>query len=97
MDTHTHSTRTRNSPAPASGDNLRIAMLAPPWIPVPPRAYGGIESVEAERSPPKRPPRLGTRLGTSQVVPYLNRLADLVYTLARWQEGAWRPLHERNP
>jgi cob(I)alamin adenosyltransferase len=31
----------------------------------------------------------------SQVVPYLNRLADLVYTLARWQEGSWRPLHER--
>jgi cob(I)alamin adenosyltransferase len=27
-------------------------------------------------------------------VPYLNRLADLVYTLARWQDGAWRPLHE---
>jgi cob(I)alamin adenosyltransferase len=30
----------------------------------------------------------------SSVVPYLNRLADLLYTLARWQEGAWRPLHE---
>jgi cob(I)alamin adenosyltransferase len=28
----------------------------------------------------------------SNVVPYLNRLADLVYTLARWQEGAWRPV-----
>jgi len=27
----------------------------------------------------------------SQVVAYLNRLADLVYTLARWQEGAYRP------
>jgi len=27
---------------------------------------------------------------TSQVVPYLNRLADLVYTLARWQEGGFR-------
>ena len=26
----------------------------------------------------------------SQVVPYLNRLADLVYTLARWQEGTYR-------
>ena len=23
----------------------------------------------------------------SQVVPYLNRLSDLVWTLARWQEG----------
>ncbi len=28
----------------------------------------------------------------SQVVPYLNRLADLVYTLARWQEDGWRPV-----
>ncbi len=27
----------------------------------------------------------------SFVVPYLNRLADLVYTLARWQEGRYRP------
>jgi cob(I)alamin adenosyltransferase len=27
----------------------------------------------------------------SQVVPFLNRLADLVYTLARWQEGDFRP------
>lgn len=27
----------------------------------------------------------------SRVVPYLNRLADLVYTLARWQEGRFRP------
>lgn len=26
---------------------LRIAMLAPPWIPVPPPAHGGIESVVA--------------------------------------------------
>ena len=30
--------------------------------------------------------------GASHVVPYLNRLADLVYTLARWQEGEWRPV-----
>jgi cob(I)alamin adenosyltransferase len=47
--------------------------------------------------------RAGWLEPSSQVVPYLNRLADLVYTLARWQEGAWRPLHEpdtpesRNP
>ncbi len=27
----------------------------------------------------------------SQVVPYLNRLADLAYTLSRWQEGEFRP------
>ena len=33
-------------------------------------------------------------LDDSQVVPYLNRLADLVYTLARWQEGAYRPVRE---
>ncbi|MGH9027312.1 MAG: cob(I)yrinic acid a,c-diamide adenosyltransferase [Acidimicrobiia bacterium] len=31
-------------------------------------------------------------LDGSQVVPYLNRLADLVYTLARWQEGEARPV-----
>src|SRR3954449_3040105 len=30
----------------ASGNQpLRIAMLAPPWLPIPPPAYGGIESV----------------------------------------------------
>jgi cob(I)alamin adenosyltransferase len=38
--------------------------------------------------------RAGWLEPASFVVPYLNRLADLVYTLARWQEGAWRPLHE---
>jgi cob(I)alamin adenosyltransferase len=35
----------------------------------------------------------------SQVVPYLNRLSDLLWTLARWQEGASRPArpdHEGN-
>ncbi|MFM8303095.1 MAG: cob(I)yrinic acid a,c-diamide adenosyltransferase [Actinomycetota bacterium] len=32
---------------------------------------------------------------SSHVVPYLNRLADLVYTLARWQEGHYRPVRER--
>ena len=31
-------------------------------------------------------------LDDSFVVPYLNRLADLVYTLARWQEGEARPV-----
>ena len=31
-------------------------------------------------------------LPDSHVVPYLNRLADLVYTLARWQEGTFRPV-----
>jgi cob(I)alamin adenosyltransferase len=31
-------------------------------------------------------------LRDSSVVPYLNRLADLVYTLARWQEHGFRPV-----
>lgn len=31
-------------------------------------------------------------LDESFVVPYLNRLADLVYTLARWQEHGYRPV-----
>jgi cob(I)alamin adenosyltransferase len=31
----------------------------------------------------------------SLVVAYLNRLADLVYTLARWQEGHFRPMRVR--
>jgi cob(I)alamin adenosyltransferase len=34
-------------------------------------------------------------LPESQVIPYLNRLADLVYTLARWQEGTFRPVRVR--
>jgi glycosyltransferase involved in cell wall biosynthesis len=32
-------------PADADVDPLRIAVLAPPWIPVPPPAYGGTEAV----------------------------------------------------
>jgi cob(I)alamin adenosyltransferase len=35
---------------------------------------------------------LATGAGGSEVVAYLNRLADLVYTLARWQEGTFRPV-----
>jgi glycosyltransferase involved in cell wall biosynthesis len=31
-----------------AGEPLRIALLAPPWIPVPPPGYGGIELVIAE-------------------------------------------------
>jgi cob(I)alamin adenosyltransferase len=34
--------------------------------------------------------RAGWLGADSYVVPYLNRLADLVYTLARWQEGQFR-------
>ena len=36
-------------------------------------------------------------LNDSFVVPYLNRLADLVYTLARWQEGAFLPVRTERP
>ncbi len=32
-------------PVQPSGSPLRVAMLAPPWIPVPPPGYGGVESV----------------------------------------------------
>ena len=32
-----------STPAP-----LRIALVAPPWFPVPPRGYGGIETVLAD-------------------------------------------------
>jgi cob(I)alamin adenosyltransferase len=35
-------------------------------------------------------------LADSAVVAYLNRLADLVYTLARWQEGTFRPVRTRS-
>jgi len=28
----------------------------------------------------------------SYVVPYLNRLSDLLWTMARWQEGTSRPV-----
>jgi cob(I)alamin adenosyltransferase len=38
--------------------------------------------------------RAGWLPADSEVVPYLNRLADLVYTLARWQEGQYRPVRK---
>ncbi|MGH9042004.1 MAG: cob(I)yrinic acid a,c-diamide adenosyltransferase [Acidimicrobiia bacterium] len=37
-------------------------------------------------------PGVSPEMPASQVVPYLNRLADLVYTMARWQEGTFRPV-----
>jgi glycosyltransferase involved in cell wall biosynthesis len=37
----------RTKAAPTSDPRLHIAMLAPPWIPVPPPGYGGIEFVVA--------------------------------------------------
>lgn len=39
--------------------------------------------------------RQGWVAADSQVVPYLNRLADLCWTLARWQEGTSRPVRSR--
>lgn len=36
-----------HAPAPSGGRPLRIALLAPPWLPVPPTGYGGIEAVVA--------------------------------------------------
>ncbi|HEV3353005.1 MAG TPA: cob(I)yrinic acid a,c-diamide adenosyltransferase [Acidimicrobiales bacterium] len=33
--------------------------------------------------------------GDCQVVPYLNRLSDLLWTMARWQEGQFMPARER--
>ncbi len=45
------------STLPDDGDRaLRIAMLAPPWLPVPPPGYGGIESVVDSRAPARARP-----------------------------------------
>jgi len=42
-------TALRSVPQPATGGPpLRIAQIAPPWIPVPPTGYGGIERVVAD-------------------------------------------------
>ena len=38
---------------------------------------------------------LAVATGGSSAVPYLNRLSDLLWTMARWQEG--RPLPARDP
>ena len=32
-------------PAARGGDRLRVAIIAPPWYPLPPRGYGGVELV----------------------------------------------------
>ena len=47
---HVPSERTPNRTRPLEhdrkdGDGLRVAMLAPPWISVPPPGYGGVECV----------------------------------------------------
>src|SRR4051794_8819166 len=39
--------RTTSPPPQPASSPRRIAMLAPPWIPVPPPGYGGIEFVVA--------------------------------------------------
>ena len=52
------------------------------------RAHGRAAGRARSRSRP--PATAGSP--TASVVPYLNRLADLVYTLARWQEGTFRPV-----
>ena len=39
--------RTFSVPSASADRPLRIALLAPPWLPVPPSGYGGIESVVA--------------------------------------------------
>ena len=38
---------------------------------------------------------LGVAVDGSHVVPYLNRLSDLLWTLARWQEGTSLPTRQR--
>ena len=38
---------------------------------------------------------LGAAAEGSFVVPYLNRLSDLLWTMARWQEGVFLPARER--
>src|SRR5579875_1424880 len=45
IDPHRQAARTRA--AQQRRGSLRIALIAPPWIPVPPPAYGGIEAVVA--------------------------------------------------
>lgn len=38
---------------------------------------------------------LAVAVADSHVVPYLNRMSDLLWTMARWQEGAYLPARER--
>jgi cob(I)alamin adenosyltransferase len=40
---------------------------------------------------------LGVAVAGSSVVPYLNRLSDLLWTLARWQEGRMLPARDPRP
>ena len=56
-----------------------------------PRSTSPARSCGAPSARRSRATRAGWLDADSQVVPYLNRLADLVYTLARWQEGRLPP------
>ena len=62
----------------------------------PPRSTSRARSCAAP-SGRRSPPRTPAGSTDSQVVPYLNRLADLVYTLARWQEGTLPSRPHRAP
>jgi glycosyltransferase involved in cell wall biosynthesis len=47
LDADRHGVPERQRAQPSDDARMRIAMLAPPWIPVPPPGYGGIEFVVA--------------------------------------------------
>jgi cob(I)alamin adenosyltransferase len=55
------------------------------------RAERRLSSTPAEEISPAGGPQAGlagsSQVGQSQVGPYLNRLSDLLWTMARWQEG----------
>ena len=70
-----------------AADRVRAAGREPTW---PPRSTSPAPWCGAPNARASRPTRDGWLGSDSQVVPYLNRLADLVYTLARWQEGHYR-------
>ena len=49
----------------AASRPLRVGLIAPPWLPVPPVGYGGIETIVdvlAQRSRRSRPPRRALRI-----------------------------------
>src|ERR1700716_2131987 len=47
LDADRHGVPERQRAQPSDDARMRIAMLAPPWIPIPPPGYGGIEFVVA--------------------------------------------------
>src|SRR5207302_992227 len=76
-----------------------------------PEAYGAVDEAQAALGVARaetgegseldrllvRPERraLVAAAASSHVVPYLNRLSDLLWTMARWQEGQFMPARER--